>query len=182
MKTKPLSAMATFIKCKETGLSFSYAYKKGCRCVCCKGYKSQERLREGDKPKIRARAWRLKNPDRSRANAKSYQKRHPEKVLEWRLRNRYGITVETYNNLLEKQNHVCAICFQKPKHRKRLAVDHCHGTGKIRGLLCMDCNLALGLMKDSTEMLDNCIKYLKENGDVYHVWNSLFSTKKPEKP
>ena len=64
--------------------------------------------------------------------------------------------------MLEKQNHVCAICGNKDNNKK-LAVDHCHTTGVIRGLLCSACNTSLGKFKDSVELLQNAIQYLKDN-------------------
>ena len=72
----------------------------------------------------------------------------------------YGITQDNYNELLELQDNKCAICFNTPK--KKLFVDHCHSTGKVRGLLCQHCNFVLGQAKDSTEILFNAISYLQE--------------------
>ncbi len=60
---------------------------------------------------------------------------------------RYGITVEQYDAMLRQQNGLCAICGRAPK-RFRLAVDHDHETGEIRGLLCTRCNLGLGWFRD----------------------------------
>ena len=75
------------------------------------------------------------------------------------LRNLYGVSLEQYEKLLEKQNHVCAIC-KKPS-KKRLSVDHCHETLQIRGLLCHNCNTGLGHFKDNIERLQTAIEYLK---------------------
>lgn len=72
-----------------------------------------------------------------------------------------------YRELFEKQSGVCAICSQpesitsKDGSVRRLAVDHCHKTGTIRGLLCSSCNVALGQFKDSTDSLARAIEYLK---------------------
>lgn len=83
----------------------------------------------------------------------------PEYVRAAGLWQRYGITVEQYNSLVDKQNGTCAICQQPPK-KQFLYVDHCHETGRIRGLLCAGCNAALGVFKDSVEMLERAIGYL----------------------
>jgi hypothetical protein len=56
----------------------------------------------------------------------------------------YGITVEDYETMLANQNGVCKICNRPCKSGKSLAVDHCHETGKVRGLLCAKCNTNLG--------------------------------------
>lgn len=70
-----------------------------------------------------------------------------------------------YSVLFEKQKGLCAICGEPPKH-KRLGVDHCHKTGKVRGLLCSPCNLMLGNARDSIKNLEAGICYLQqENHD-----------------
>jgi len=64
--------------------------------------------------------------------------------------------------MLEEQEHKCAICLTSDVDlEKLLAVDHCHTTGKVRGLLCSNCNLALGNFKDNITNLEQAIKYLK---------------------
>lgn len=76
------------------------------------------------------------------------------------LRRNFGITIEEYNALLEKQNGVCAICQSKHK-TMRLSVDHCHKTGKVRGLLCGRCNTGIGMLLDSPELVTAAKKYLE---------------------
>lgn len=79
---------------------------------------------------------------------------------------KYGINYKEYLQLLEKQNGVCAICFNPETSSNNkvnissLAVDHCHITGKVRGLLCQKCNQAIGLLKDNKVLLQNAINYL----------------------
>lgn len=81
----------------------------------------------------------------------------------------YGITLEQYTQRLTEQNHLCAICKQPETKRSSrtgnlfyLAVDHCHTTGKIRGLLCKRCNMILGSVEDKESILESAIRYLKE--------------------
>lgn len=74
------------------------------------------------------------------------------------LQNKYGITLREYVLLLEKQNGVCAICGNEGLNR--LAVDHCHKTGVVRGLLCAQCNHGLGNFKDDPKLLISAIDYL----------------------
>ena len=74
---------------------------------------------------------------------------------------RYGITVEQYQDILQKQDGICAIC-KNPPNKNALAVDHCHITGKIRGLLCPSCNSGIGKLRDSPEMLRKAIEYLEK--------------------
>jgi hypothetical protein len=75
----------------------------------------------------------------------------------------YGITPDDYNILLEKQQYKCFACTKEHSESKkeRLYVDHCHTTGRIRGLLCQGCNFAIGAVKDNIETLKNLIKYLE---------------------
>lgn len=79
------------------------------------------------------------------------------------LKRKYGITSQDYNAIYEKQGGVCAICGGTQSHSKRkyLEIDHDHDTGKIRALLCLNCNTTLGLVKESTEILEKAIGYLK---------------------
>lgn len=72
----------------------------------------------------------------------------------------YGITTEDYQSLLTAQKGVCAIC-KKPPGKYRLSVDHCHTKGNVRGLLCTQCNTALGLLRDCPDNLDAAKAYLK---------------------
>ncbi len=81
---------------------------------------------------------------------------------------KYGITLETYESMLTEQNYVCAICHCPEVELsttgggsiKSLAVDHCHATGAIRGLLCQRCNRILGLAQDNIIVLKQAAKYL----------------------
>ena len=83
------------------------------------------------------------------------------------LRRRYGISEKIYRELHEKQGHVCAICGEKNTHSctKKvdydLYVDHCHATGRVRGLLCNHCNRAIVLFHDNIANLERAILYLK---------------------
>jgi hypothetical protein len=76
---------------------------------------------------------------------------------------RYGLTKSTYDAMFVAQNGVCKIC-NCPEIRPNwsLPVDHDHNTGKVRGLLCANCNAAIGLMKDSPDRLRSAAQYLDE--------------------
>lgn len=74
---------------------------------------------------------------------------------------KYGITPEDYDEMYSKQEGKCAICkSHQLSLKKKLCVDHCHKTGKVRGLLCNNCNLGLGSFKDDKIILETAIKYL----------------------
>lgn len=107
-----------------------------------------------EKDKERARRWNKENrafvSERNRAA---------------RLKNKYGLTREEYDAIGEAQQWKCAICGSEStgsKNSANLSVDHCHTTGVIRGLLCHLCNAGIGYLKESENIMQNAIKYLKE--------------------
>lgn len=77
-----------------------------------------------------------------------------------RLKYTFGITEEDFTTMYKEQAGVCAIC--KLTSNSTLHIDHCHTTGKVRGLLCSRCNTGLGQFKDSIESLQEAIKYLEK--------------------
>jgi len=80
------------------------------------------------------------------------------------LKKKYGITSEEFEQILTEQGGVCKVC-GGPPHGKgnRYHVDHNHKTGRIRGILCHKCNVALGMVQDSEEHLMKLIKYIQED-------------------
>lgn len=92
---------------------------------------------------------------------REYYSKHKAQHKSRALELTYGITLEEYNDMLAKQNNCCAICSIVPdKGNRRLAVDHDHLTGKIRGLLCDNCNNGLGRFKDRPDLLQKAASYL----------------------
>lgn len=88
------------------------------------------------------------------------------------IKSQFGITAIEYDNILISQNNGCAICKETFSHKHqngkaaKLAVDHCHVTGKIRGLLCSKCNMGLGLFRDNVDFLNEAVNYLKLTGVI----------------
>lgn len=106
----------------------------------------------------------------NRKRVNDWQRKNPEKYSFqlWRfaLKRKYNLTVEQYNEMFEKQNGLCAICFQPEKSLYkgkpyRLAVDHCHKSSNVRGLLCRDCNQILGKFEEDIQRFHNAIAYIK---------------------
>lgn len=114
------------------------------------------------------REYYQKNKERIRLRNREWVKNNPQKVKAYKLKNRRGLTVEEYTNMLNAQRGLCAICNQPfQKHPRNgevemFCVDHNHETGAIRGLLCASCNTLLGFAKDDTDILGSAITYLKE--------------------
>ncbi len=87
------------------------------------------------------------------------------------FRHTYGITLAQYDEMFKSQNGACAICLKpevvidkKTNSLRRLAVDHCHTTNKIRGLLCYACNTSIGKMNDDPEVLERAAQYIRNEG------------------
>jgi hypothetical protein len=85
-----------------------------------------------------------------------------EKTYGDSIRRKFGITLNEYDRILKEQNGACAICKRVNPNGWRLAVDHDHKTGKIRGLLCTRCNTALGTIEDSPERVFSLLAYLEK--------------------
>ena len=114
--------------------------------------------------------WRKNNPTFGMKNYRSWVQENPVKYKETTRKKglrQYGLSIEDWEDIFNKQNGVCAIC-NLPETvidkgtKRRLAVDHCHSTGKIRGLLCTKCNKGIGLLNDSPEILDKASAYLRK--------------------
>jgi hypothetical protein len=82
---------------------------------------------------------------------------------------KFGISYEEYHAMLERQDNKCSICNKEEtetnvvyNHTKYLAIDHCHETGKIRGLLCSKCNKGIGMFKEDISILKSAISYLEK--------------------
>ena len=107
-------------------------------------------------------SWTEVQEDVTKAErARDWRKQNPDKEKNLYLRRVYGITLEDYNRMLQEQGGKCAICKGDEPTKNALAVDHCHDTKRIRGLLCTNCNKILGHAKDNTDVLFAAIQYLK---------------------
>jgi hypothetical protein len=95
---------------------------------------------------------------------KQYSSSHRDYYKNIDLKRRYGITLDGWNILYNNQLGCCAVCGEYiDKTTTRICVDHDHATGKIRGLLCKNCNLMLGYAKDNILILDQAKEYLIKN-------------------
>lgn len=123
-----------------------------------------------EKNRIKNILWRRNNREKYIKSVKKYRDSHKNEIKNYKLETNYGISLEIYNFLHKKQNGRCGICgneesakHSSTKNTQKLAVDHCHRTNKIRGLLCQDCNRGLGKFHDDVLKLENAIKYLKSS-------------------
>jgi hypothetical protein len=113
----------------------------------------QEYYKTNSSPELRKQQWEKQKNKPSRK----------QKSRDHHLKTMYGITQEDYNIMFEKQDGCCAICKKHQTEVSRaLSVDHCHETGKVRGLLCHTCNSAIGKFYDNVSLLENAINYLNK--------------------
>lgn len=77
---------------------------------------------------------------------------------------KYGLELGEYDRMLAAQGDVCAICKGHCGRERRLSVDHCHSTGRVRGLLCQNCNAAIGMLKEDVALFFRAVEYLSGGG------------------
>lgn len=149
---------------------------------------AMKEYRKNNKEKIMVYQERTK--EQKAAYARTYYRANREKILALNGKNRrkarsagkhwgldgylkkqYGITADDYHRMHESQDGVCAICLQPEtaivrRNAARLAVDHCHATGRIRALLCRRCNQMIGSAEDSAELMSRAACYLRRHAAV----------------
>lgn len=114
--------------------------------------------------KARSKAARAANPGKAAADSKKWREQNPD--YQWpgeaadRLRRRYGLTPEQWEDIKQAQGYRCALCGK----RKKLVVDHDHDTGKVRAALCHGCNVGLGRFGDNPVRLRAAADYLETHG------------------
>lgn len=122
-------------------------------------------LRNGDKIRAQVKEYRISDPKRYKARQSKWYAGNKGRVYGMNSKNHlartYGLTVQDYDKMLEEQNGLCAICRQpEPVANRKLSVDHCHETGKIRALLCGPCNKGLGIFEKNKDRFETyLIKY-----------------------
>lgn len=133
------------------------------------GYVSFKEYRNANKAKVLGieRKYRAKNKEEIAKRKKKYYLDNKNEILKKKRKNyiekTYGIPYTEYELRLSLQEYSCAICGKGSKEdEKRLAVDHNHENGDIRGLLCISCNLIIGHANDDIEILFSAIKYLED--------------------
>lgn len=135
---------------------------KGCgTCRSCKYTEKMARYAANPgKEAERARTRRAARRDELNANARRWLAEDRDRAKAYGLA-KYGITLDQYNLMLDEQGGGCAICGAiSNKNGKALFVDHCHATGKVRGILCHRCNTGLGSFKDNATLVAKAAIYL----------------------
>jgi len=111
------------------------------------------------------RAYYAANREQFAARSRAYHAANRDRAASERLQRNYGISLADYDEALEAQDNGCAICGKtEAEEGKRLAVDHNHETDQVRGLLCENCNRAIGLLRHDPELLCSATVYLDQWG------------------
>jgi hypothetical protein len=185
--------MPTERVCKECSRPFSEAKasSRAIYCVDCRPIINRRRAKEWreqnperyaethgryraksenrEKARQRANEWYDKNRERASERGKRYREMHKEQIANrnrwYQIKATYGMDRLDFDDMLERQDGVCANveCPNPGNGEKLLHIDHDHATGKIRGLLCFHCNVALGHVEDSIDALRGLIKYLESS-------------------
>ena len=160
--------------CRDCGIAkpFSDFYaSKGSRdgyrpeCKACNLATRQAKYRENPRPYIeRTRKWQRENPERVEATMDRFKAAGKRTVSNRKshLKRKYGLTLEAFDELLASQGGGCAIC-GKPDADN---VDHDHTTGRVRGILCWDCNIAIGKFADDQDRLAAAMTYLSRDDEL----------------
>lgn len=119
------------------------------------------------------RKYHAANKAKLNKRCKDWYRSNKTKVLDYRLRKTYGISLEQRDALFASQDNACAVCRSKePGSKRGWHVDHCHTSGEVRGILCCGCNVLLGHARDNPDILAAGIRYLADtrqsDGPICH--------------
>lgn len=140
-------------------------------CTKCKKQKSLSAFHKARKGKHGVRGdckecqqkynHKYMNNRRTKEQSKKWYAIHPEKIRQYNLRSKYNLTIEQYDTMFETQKGCCFICGRhQSEFQHRLSIDHNHKTGKIRGLLCDNCNGKLGWFEKNKKKI---LQHLEKN-------------------
>lgn len=172
METKGDSMSATKVcrTCKQHvpiigGFTKMRTTKDGLDVICraCKSITHKKWAKANSKAIVeKARRWRLDNLERSR----KWQKAYGQKMKKRNRAKRYGLTVDELDAMLEAQGHKCASCEDPLGDGARQGIDHDHITGRVRGILCCRCNLAIGLLLDDMARMIGLLNYMHKAAKI----------------
>jgi len=154
-KCKTVKEFGFFTRCKKSKDGY------GSWCKTCNSTRSRisyHKYVEESRRKDRGRYQ--KNKEKQNIKARAYYHANKKRARNYHLKKCYGIKQDDYQMMLNYQEHKCAICNEKLG--EKLFVDHSHSTEEVRGLLCLNCNLALGYVKENRQILENMIDYLTD--------------------
>lgn len=162
-------------QCKEWKSFDCYAKNKQCvmgiNATCRDCVNEKARARYAAKDILSRRKQQKSNYDKERRGKLRAEGKlkplDPGTARMQMLRRNYGMTPDDYDAMVAEQSNQCLICSVNGESERnhRLVIDHCHASGKVRGLLCNKCNLLLGHADDTIDRLERAILYLKQRGE-----------------
>lgn len=159
-KCLKLKQLTDFNICKANPDGFQFA------CKTCKKtwYKRHYKV---NRAKMIAKTvkYRKEHKEEWLKYSADYRKINKEKIRFKKILKIYNLTQEEYQNIFLNQDQKCAICKKKDFYP---AIDHNHITGKVRGILCMNCNSGIGNLGDSIERIEAALNYLKNEDHIAH--------------
>lgn len=138
---------------------------------CKKEYAEKNKEKISERLREKGKVDRKLNPEKYKLRQRKYLKKFRDIISKKRIIRKYKISIQEYDKMFLEQDNKCYICKKEEtkintrgdKNRtSRLSLDHCHLSGKVRKLLCHNCNIMIGASKESIETLENAIKYLGE--------------------
>jgi len=115
-------------------------------------------INEARKRRVEKHGWdAVRDLDDANAYSREWRRNNPGRVRASMIRHKYGLSLQEVENLIASQDGKCAICREA---QEDLQIDHCHDSGKVRGMLCGPCNRALGLFKDNPNSIKRAVEYL----------------------
>jgi hypothetical protein len=138
-------------------------------CIPCNlAAKRARTARDPKANRARARRWKRENPEHYAATQRAYIESGRKSVSDRKsyLKRTYGLSLDDYELMLAAQGGVCAICGEARPEERTLHVDHDHGTGEIRGLLCFRCNNAIGDLREEYELFQRAADYLDRDDQL----------------
>ena len=152
-----------YSKTTKSGTSLAVSRCKPCTLKDAKEKYANDPTPLSEEELARSRAYHAANKEARNSRAKTVRDADPDRERNRKLLQRFGITLDEYNNMHDVQNGLCKICGNPEDLDRRLAVDHDHKTGRVRGLLCFKCNVFLGhIEKMGLATIATILDYLDE--------------------
>lgn len=149
----------TCIRCNETKTAAEFGLRRdrgdllNPRCRQCERDRKRQYMNE----------YRAANRERSREISREHYRRNKIRRRSQNRQSKYGVSDAVRDLVFADQGHCCGVCGSSQPGPKDWSIDHCHATGKFRGVLCHSCNTGLGLFYDSVQSLEAAIAYLKKH-------------------
>lgn len=158
-----LKTYFTILPCR-LGHGERYVNKRAQCAECVRQNSLKKYWKDPEKPRTYSANYRVRNHDKVKATQREWSKKYPDRARAAKLRSNFGITPAQWDEIFTRQGSCCAICkATESNHKSDWHTDHCHTSGKVRGVLCHHCNTGLGLSRDSIPILKSMIAYLERH-------------------